>query len=107
MKKRKGYIYTNKKHTQRGIMSTILGLLSLITLGIAVYFSYRNQGVISERYGTSAFLALLFMAAGLGLGIYSCREQEKFRLFTVLGIAANVLAFVAISLILFAGAYID
>lgn len=107
MKRRKGYIYTNKHHSQLGIMSTILGVISLVTLGISVYYSYLNKGVITERYGTSSFLAFIFMMIGLGLGVFSLREQEKFRLFSVLGIAVNVLAFVVVSLILFAGAYVD
>lgn len=107
MKRRKGYIYTNKHHSQTGVMSTILGVISLVTLGISVYFSYLNKGVITERYGTSAFLALVFMVIGLGLGLFSLREPEKFRLFSVLGIVANVLVFAVLSLILFAGAYVD
>ena len=45
----KGYIFTNKVHSQKGIMSTILGLLSLITLGTAVYFSYLHKGEPSVR----------------------------------------------------------
>lgn len=107
MKQRKGYIYTNKKHTQTGIMSFILGLLSLLTTGTAVYLSYRKKGEIPQQYGTAVFLALVFLMIGMVLSFFSLREQEKFRLFSVLGIVMNVLAFAAISLILFAGAYVD
>ena len=91
----KGYIFTNKVHSQKGIMSTILGLLSLITLGPSV------------RYATAALLASVFMVIGLILGVLSLREQEKFWLFRILGIVMNVLSFITLSLILFAGAYID
>ena len=100
----KGYIFTNKVHSQKGIMSTILGLLSLITLGTAVYFSYLHKGEPSVRYATAALLASVFM---LILGVLSLREQEKFWLFRILGIVMNVLSFIVLSLILFAGAYID
>ena len=64
----KGYIFTNKVHSQKGIMSTILGLLSLITLGTAVYFSYLHKGEPSVRYATAALLASVFMVTGLILG---------------------------------------
>lgn len=107
MTRTRGYIFTNKVHSQKGIMSTILGLLSLITLGTAVYLSYLHQGEPSERYGTAAFLAAVFMIAGLILGAVSMTEKEKFMLFRVLGIVLNVLAFAVLSLILFAGAYVD
>ena len=107
MLKSKGFIFTNKKHTEKGIMSTILGVLANITLGLAIYYSYLGGGVSSERYAAAAFLAVIFMAVGLGLGLWSTTETEKFRLFTVVGIFVNVVAFGMLSLVLFAGAYVE
>lgn len=107
MLKSKGFIFTNKEHSQKGIMSTILGILASVTLGVAVYQSYLNRGMPSDRYGAAGLLAIIFMLAGLVLGIWSTTEKEKFRLFTVLGIFVNILAFGMLSLILFAGAYVD
>lgn len=88
-------------------MSTILGVLSNITLGTAIYLSYLNKGASSARYGAAALLAVIFMTIGIILGLWSVTEREKFKLFTVLGITVNVLAFGLLSIILFAGAYID
>lgn len=107
MVRRKGYIFTNKEHTEKGIMSTILGILANVTLGCAVYQSYLGGGVSSPRHGAAALLAIIFMVVGMILGIWSTTEKEKFKLFTVLGITVNVLAFGMLSLILFAGAYVD
>lgn len=102
----RGFIFTNKKHTEKGIMSTILGVLAGITLGLAVYFSYSSGGNATKRDAAAALLAIIFMTAGLFLGIWSASEKDKFRLFTLLGIFVNVLAFAMLSLILFAGAYV-
>jgi len=88
-------------------MSTILGVLSCVTMGVAVFLSYRNGGESSPRYGAASLLAAVFMLAGLILGLYSITEKDKFKLFSVLGIIFNVLAFGMLSLILFAGAYVD
>lgn len=107
MKRKKGYIYTNKKHTYFGIMSTILGALSIITLSATVYLSYINGGAANARYGAAAFLAVIFMVVGIGLGLWSTVERDKFRLFSVVGIITNVLAFGILSLILYAGAYVN
>ena len=57
MLKSKGFIFTNKKHTEKGIMSAILGVLANITMGTAVYFSYLGGGVSSPRYAAAALLA--------------------------------------------------
>ncbi len=107
MFRNKGYIFTNRKYSKVGIMSTILGILSSITLGSAVYLSYQNGGKSSPRYGTAALLAEIFMFAGFILGVYSLTEKDKFKLFTVFGILANILAFGVLSLILYAGAYVE
>lgn len=106
MLKSKGFIFTNKKHTEKGIMSTILGVLAAITLGLAVYFSYSTGGNATSRDAAAALLAVVFMTIGLTLGIWSTSEKDKYKLFTLLGIVANVLAFAMLSLILFAGAYV-
>ena len=103
MNRMKGYIFTNKEHSLYGIMATILGVLSCATLGIAVYLSYLNDGESSARYGA----AVIFMIVGIGLSLWSTTEKEKFKLFTVLGIVINVIAFGMLSLILFAGAYVE
>ena len=100
--KNKG-IYFYKK----GIMSTILGVLSAGTMGCTIYLSYLHKGTASARYGAAAFLAALFMIIGFVLGIWSATEANKFRLFSVLGIIMNVLAFGILSAILFAGAYVN
>ena len=57
MLRSKGFIFTNKEHTQKGIMSTILGILASVTLGIAVYQSYTNGGapchnLYGDRFGS-------------------------------------------------------
>ena len=61
----KGFIFTNKKHTEKGIMSTILGVLAAITLGLAVYFSYSTGGNATSRDAAAALLAVVFMTIGL------------------------------------------
>lgn len=88
-------------------MATILGILSIVTLGIAVYLSYINGGQSSARYGTAALLAVIYMITGMGLGIWSVMEKDVFKLFPVLGIVINTMAFGVLSLILYAGAYVE
>lgn len=104
---KKNYKFTNKKHPLKGIMATNLGILSIITLGTAVYLSYQQGGISSARYGAAAFLAVIFMIAGIGLGAYSATEKDSFKVFPVLGIFLNIVAAGMLSLILYAGAYVN
>ena len=65
MAKGKRYIFTDREHSEKGIMSTILGFLSCITLGTAIYLSYMGGGLSSARYGAAALLAVVFMVVGM------------------------------------------
>ena len=103
--KKNSYMFTNKQHTRKGIMSTILGVISLVTLGYAIVMSYLKSGNIPRQNGASAMLVMFFAFAGVVRGVVSKTERDKFYLFTYLGIALNFLALAVISVILYAGAY--
>ena len=106
MSKKNSYMYTNKQHTQKGIMSTILGVISLVTLAYAIVMSYLKAGNIPRQYGTAAMLVMIFAFVGILLGVLAKTEKDKFYLFAYLGITLNVLVLVVISVILYAGAYL-
>ena len=105
MLKKNSYMFTSKQHTQKGIMSTILGVISLVTLAYAIIMSYLKAGDVPLQYGAAALLVMIFAFAGIILGLISKTERDKFYLFSYIGIALNVLALAVISVILYAGAY--
>lgn len=99
------YIFTNKDYSAKSIMSTVLGLIDIATLGYIVYLTYMNGGISLPRYGSTGLLITIFSFVGLLLGILSKSEPDRFYLFSYLGIILNILALCGISFILFAGAY--
>ena len=105
MSRKNSFMFTNKSHTEKGIMSTILGIISLATLGYAIAMSYRNAGEIPGQYGAAALLATIFAFIGAALGAVSRTEKDKFYFFSYLGIILNILALAVVSAILYAGAY--
>ncbi len=105
MAKKNSYMFTSKQHSQKGIMSTILGVISLATLAYAIIMSYLRAGDVPRQYGAAALLVLIFAFVGTALGVISKTERDKFYFFTYLGIGLNVLALAVISVILYAGAY--
>lgn len=102
-KKRSGYIFTVRKHPEKGIMSTILGIMSVLSVVAAVYLTYRNGGDAKPQYGAAVFLVTLFSLAGLALGVLSRVEKDNYHLFPHLGIGLNALCLAMISFILYAG----
>ena len=103
MKKRKGFIFTDKKHSNRAIMATILGIISLASLGAMVFLSYRNAGEVGTGFGAAALLAALYSTVGLVLGLAAIQRKEYYRIFPVLGILLNLAALAGIGLILYVG----
>lgn len=102
-----GYKFTNKRQSVYGIMSTIFGLMSSLTLAFCIQKSYSLRGVGIDRYGVSALLAIIYMMVGYGLGIYSFLESDRFKLFKIAGMVTNSMGLILLSIILYAGAFIE
>lgn len=100
---RRNYIFTNKKHSHRAIMATILGIISTVSLGIVVYLTYQRGGEATVGYGVTGLLATIFSIVGLILGILTVRVKEYYRLFPWLGIVLNLVALGCISFMLYFG----
>ena len=105
MSRKNNIMFTNKKHTEKGIMASILGVISLLTLIYSVFTSYRNKGNVPMQYGLAVLLAMIFSFAGMLLGIASKSERDCYYFFSYIGIVLNVLALAVVSMILYAGAY--
>lgn len=103
MPKKKGFIFTNKKHSDKAIMAAILGMISLVSLGIVIFLSYRKQGAAPAGYGVTGLLAAVFSLIGLILGILTVREKESYHFFPWLGTLLNALALGLIGFLLYLG----
>lgn len=105
MKANKNYKFTNKAHGKWGIMSTILGLISIGSFFLAIYDSYQIKGEAGANYGLVGVWIFLFASVGLGLGLWTRTDQDGYHLFPYLGIVLNLVALFMVSFILYAGAY--
>lgn len=97
---RRKYIYTNKKTSERAIMSTILGIISNVSLGIVIYMAYLDNGGTEHGYGVTAILAMIFSMIGLVLGVITVKDKDYYRFFPVMGIILNAIALGVVALIL-------
>ena len=102
---RRHYIFTDKRESKKGILSAMLGAMSLISVFLTVYFTWQNHGTAYVRYGVVALLCLIFSAAGLVLGIMAKLEEDKFYLFAWIGIVLNALTLLGIGGIVAVGVY--
>ena len=101
--KRKKYIFTNKKHSNKAIASVILGIISNISLGIVIYLTYLKDGEAAGGYGVTGVLATLFSLAGLIVGITTVRDKQNYKVVPWLGTILNLLALGMVAFILYLG----
>lgn len=84
-------------------MAVILGIISLVSMGIVIFLTYQKGGEAPNGFGVTGLLAAVFSLIGLVLGITTLREQNYYRLFPVLGVILNVISLAGIGLILYVG----
>lgn len=103
MKQKRNYIFTNKKHSQKAIMSTILGIISMVSLIIVIFLTYLKAGNATKSYGLTGLLVTVFSLIGLILGLFSIKENDRFHLFQWIGILLNSILLLAMVGIIYAG----
>ncbi len=87
-------MFTDNRHPEKGVMSTILGCISVGTLFTAVLLTYKNGGQAQVRYAAAALVAAVFSVVGIILGIMSRFERDIFKLFPNLGIVLNLISII-------------
>ena len=97
------YMFTDNRHPEKGVMSAILGCVSVGALACAVYYTYRDGGQAQMNYAAAALLAAIFSVVGFVLGIMSRFERDIFKIFPNLGIILNLMAIVFVIFVLVLG----
>ncbi|SKB51244.1 hypothetical protein SAMN06296386_101346 [Lachnospiraceae bacterium] len=97
------YIFTSSSQSSKGIMSSVLGLISLISFIAVMMNVLKAGGSVGPRQGAVGFVSCLFSVAGTVLGVMSLIEPDKFRLFPRLGFTVSLLSLIAWGGIIYAG----
>ncbi|HIT89478.1 MAG TPA: hypothetical protein IAC41_03545 [Candidatus Merdenecus merdavium] len=101
MAKRTMYSFYEKKHTKKGIISTILSGVSFLVFLVLTFVSYYLKGNAGLYAGSIGLTAMIISIYGLVLGFQSFQEPGKLYLFSKIGSILNGLIAVGwLSLIL-------
>ena len=103
MAKKRNFIFTNKRHSEKAIMGTILGVISMVSLVIVVFLAYQKQGDVPVGYGLTGLLATIFSIIGLVLGGLTVRETDNYVFFSWMALILNGIVLTAIGILLYAG----
>lgn len=88
---------TSKVHTGFGIVSSALGILSIIFFTIAVVtsaFEDRNILTVQYKIGIMETIAIIMSIIGISYGLVGETKKDHYRIFAHIGIGLNVIAMV-------------
>ncbi len=83
--------FSNKSHAVNGIISTIVGVISVGIMIVLIIISYMNRGNAGVYVGAIGLSALVMSVVGLILGIKSFSERECYYLFSKIGSIINAI----------------
>jgi|UniRef100_UPI00402524A1 uncharacterized YccA/Bax inhibitor family protein len=104
MRKRKrhgSYKFTEKTHSKRGIVATVLALALLVLYLVILELAFRANGGLSAYYGSIGVLAMLASVVVIVVAAGSFREEDSFRLFPRLGLFLSV-----VNIVCWVGTYV-
>lgn len=79
------YKFSDKSPTLGGTISTIIGVVALITFIWGVYVSFKAKGYAGAEVGACALIAFILSVIGLIIGLMSFKEDDKFYLVSKIG----------------------
>ena len=100
-KRHGSYKFTEKTHSKRGIVATILALVLLVLYLVILELAFRANGGLSAYYGSIGVLAMLASVVVVVVAAGSLREEDSFRLFQRLGLFLSV-----VNIVCWAGTYV-
>lgn len=100
---KKGYKFTSKKQSDKGIMATVLGIVAMVSFFVANLKAFKAAGVVGTRIGAAGFLSFVFALVGVILGIMSLHDYESFVWLPIVGTVICVLALMCWGWILMLG----
>ena len=90
-RRRRGYKFTEKKHSRQGILATILALALLVWYLVFLELAFRGGGSLSPYYGSAGVVAMIATFVVLVIAGQSLREEDSFPLFPRLGLGLTLL----------------
>ncbi|MDD6057409.1 MAG: DUF6142 family protein [Clostridiales bacterium] len=81
---KRGYKFTEKTQSKRGMLALALALISVIIFFAVVIESYRKRGEGSMYLGSAGVTSMLLSLVAFGVALVSLREENSFKLFPYL-----------------------
>lgn len=89
---RRGYKFTEKTQSKKGILALLLAAISIVIFAVVVYESFQNRGNGNMYLGSAGVTSMVLSVVALCISITSLKEENSFKLFPYL---ATVFSFLS------------
>ncbi|MCH5332671.1 MAG: hypothetical protein J1D89_01820 [Agathobacter sp.] len=90
-RRQRGYKFTEKTHSKRGIAATVLSVVLLGMLAAFLYLACVGDGNLSAYYGSAGVFAILLAVLAVLLAGKSLTEEDSFQGFPRMGLFLSLL----------------
>lgn len=94
MAKKKMYTFSERRHSRKGITSTVLGSISVVIFIALTYFAWWSYGEGGAILGSLGVTGIVFALCGLVSGLTSFREKHILYTFSNAGSIVSSVALV-------------
>ena len=91
-KHKRGYKFTDKKQSKRGVIAWMLSVISLAVLVAVIVCSFQNRGNGGMYLGSAGVSSMLVGVVALFNAVLSLREENSYRFFPYLATICSFLA---------------
>lgn len=91
-RRRRGYKFTEKTQSKKGILAFFLSAFSLAVFLYVVFNSFSHAGNGSMYLGSAGVSSMLVAVVALVLAVASLKEEESFKFFPYLSTVTSFLA---------------
>lgn len=89
---KRGYKFTGKTQSKKGIFALFLALASVAVFVVAVVDSFHHGGNGSMYLGSAGVASMLLSFVALVIAVSSLREENSFKIFPYLATVCSFLA---------------
>ena len=91
MRRYRSYKFTDKHHSKGGVRSSIAAAVSVLSTGLALYFSYAAKGDGGNYLALLGTIGIVSCIYGVYTGNQSFKEEECYYLFSRIGTGVNLI----------------
>ncbi len=91
---RRIYKFTEKSHSKRGIITSLVAIVLLAIYGGFIYMAYQGNGGLSMYFGSVGVIAMILSVINVGFALTTLKEEDSFMIFPHIAATTSVLAVV-------------